>query len=217
MTQQSRSGGNGNHERLGQDPHAVNDDERDLESAIGTQVRAQRKKLGMTVGELASLAGLSNGMLSKIENGLTSPSLTTLKSLAVALNVPFTALFQRFEEQRDASHVKSGEGLKIERRGTRAGHQYALLGHSVHKQVAVEPYMITLTHESEVFPLFQHDGQEFLYVVSGAMDYHHGGRSYRMNPGDSLFFDADAPHGPEPLYDVPVRFLSVIVYPRGGD
>ena len=179
---------------LNQNPHDSAREERDLEAAIGAQVRTQRKKLGMTVG-----------------------ALTTLKSLALALNVPFTALFQRFEEQRDASHVKSGEGLKIERRGTRAGHQYALLGHSVHKQVAVEPYMITLTHESEVFPLFQHDGQEFLYVVEGAMDYHHGGRNYRMDPGDSLFFDADAPHGPETLHDLPVRFLSVIVYPRSGD
>ena len=202
---------------LNQNPHGSPDEERDLEAAIVAQVRAQRKKLGMTVGELASLASLSAGMLSKFENGLTSPSLTTLKGLAMALNVPFTALFQRFEEQRDASHVKAGEGLKIERRGTRAGHQYALLGHGMHKQVAVEPYMITLTHESEVFPLFQHDGQEFLYVVEGAMDYHHGGRNYRMDPGDSLFFDADAPHGPETLHDVPVRFLSVIVYPRGGD
>jgi len=201
---------------LDQDPHSLDDGGRDLEAAIGSQVRAQRKKLGMTVGELASLAGLSNGMLSKIENGLTSPSLTTLKGLARALNVPFTALFQHFEEQRDASHVKAGEGLKIERRGTRAGHQYALLGHSVGKKVAVEPYMITLTHESEVFPVFRHEGQEFLYVVEGTMDYHHGGRRYRMEPGDSLFFDAEAPHGPETLIELPVRFLSVIVYPRAS-
>ena len=201
---------------LVQDPHRTADDERDLEAAIGRQVRAQRKKLGMTVGELAQIAGLSAGMLSKIENGLTSPSLSTLKSLARALNVPFTALFQRFEEQRDATFVKAGEGLKIERRGTRAGHQYALLGHSVHKQVAVEPYMITLTHQSEVFPLFQHDGQEFLFIVKGRVDYHHGGRTYRMEPGDSLFFDADAPHGPETLIELPIRFLSVISYPREG-
>lgn len=199
---------------LVQDPHHTAEDEKDLEAAIGRQVRAQRKKIGMTVGELAQIAGLSAGMLSKIENGLTSASLTTLKSLARALNVPFTALFQQFEEQRDASFVKAGEGLKIERRGTRAGHQYALLGHSVHKRVAVEPYMITLTAESDVFPLFQHDGQEFLYVVEGSMDYHHAGRSYRMEPGDSLFFDADAPHGPETLHSLPIRFLSVIVYPR---
>ena len=216
MTDDAADGPDAGAETLGQDPHGRAGGDRDLEAAIGGQVRAQRRKLGMTVGELASQAGLSAGMLSKIENGLTSPSLTTLKSLARALNVPFTALFQRFEEQRDASHVKAGEGLKIERRGTRAGHQYALLGHSLHKQLSVEPYMITLTHESEVFPLFQHDGQEFLYVVEGAMDYHHGGRSYRMQPGDSLFFDADAPHGPETLIALPIRFLSVIVYPRPG-
>ena len=47
--------------------------------------------------------------------------------------------------------------------------------------------MITLTHESEVFPVFQHDGQEFLYVVEGAMVYRHAGTSYRMEIGDSLF------------------------------
>ena len=201
---------------LDQDPHAVTRGDRGLEASIGNQIRHHRRQLGMTVTELAAQAGVSSGMLSKIENGHTSPSLGTLQRLVGALNVPFTALFQRFEEQRDASHVKAGEGLKIERRGTRAGHQYALLGHSVHKEVAVEPYMITLTHESEVFPVFQHDGQEFLYVVEGAMVYRHAGTSYRMEVGDSLFFDADAPHGPETLIRLPIRFLSVIVYPRPG-
>ncbi len=201
---------------LDQDPHAVARGDRDLEAAIGNRIRHYRRHLDMTVTELAAQAGVSPGMLSKIENGHTSPSLGTLQRLVGALNVPFTALFQRLEEQRDASHVRAGEGLKIERRGTRAGHQYALLGHSVHKEVAVEPYMITLTHESEVFPVFQHDGQEFLYVVEGAMVYRHAGTSYRMEIGDSLFFDADAPHGPETLIRLPVRFLSIIVYPREG-
>ena len=51
-----------------------------LEIAIGQQVRAFRKQLHMTVAEVASQAGLSPGMLSKIENGLTSPSLATLKA-----------------------------------------------------------------------------------------------------------------------------------------
>src|SRR5690242_21598953 len=92
------------------------------------------------------LAGLSPGMLSKIENGMTSPSLATLQALSRALNVPVTALFRKFEEHRDASFVRSGEGLKIERRGTRAGHQYQLLGHlASHRDLVVEPYMITLT------------------------------------------------------------------------
>ncbi len=199
-----------------QDPHElVGARGNSLEAAIGYQVRDFRVKLGMTVVDLAKQAGLSAGMLSKIENGQTSPSLATLQALSRALNVPVTAVFRRYEEQRDATFVKAGEGLTIERRGTRAGHQYQLLGHSVHKAITVEPYLITLTEESEVFPLFQHAGLEFLYVLEGRMKYRHLDKLYPMGPGDSLFFDADAPHGPEELLDLPIRFLSIIVYPRG--
>ncbi len=81
----------------------------------------------------------------------------------------------------------------------------------------MEPYIVTLTEESEVFPLFQHNGNELIYVLEGKMDYHHSGASYRLTPGDSLFFDANAAHGPENLIDLPVRFLSVIAYGRAAD
>jgi transcriptional regulator with XRE-family HTH domain len=185
-----------------------------LEAAIGRQVRVFRQQLDMTVVELAKLAGMSRGMVSKIENGQTSPSLATLSALATALNVPVTSLFRKYEEQRDATFVKAGEGLLIERRGTRAGHQYQLLGHTVHKPVSVEPYLITLSEKSEVFPLFQHSGVEFIYVLDGEMIYRHGGRAYRLGPGDSLFFDSDAAHGPEELLRLPIRMLSIIVQPH---
>jgi len=112
-----------------QDPHAGAPDNL-LEVAIGREVRDFRKKLEMTVVDLAKAAGLSAGMLSKIENGVTSPSLATLQALSNALQVPVTAFFRRYEEIRAATMVKAGEGLKIERRGTRAGHQYELLGHT---------------------------------------------------------------------------------------
>ena len=200
-----------------QDPHAL-DGARDnlLEVAIGREVRAFRNKLNITVSDLAAAAGLSPGMLSKIENGLTSPSLSTLQALSRAVGVPVTAFFRRFEERRDAVFVKAGEGLVIERRGTRNGHQYQLLGHSGGRtgRVVVEPYMITLTEESDVFPLFQHSGLEFLHVLEGRVVYRHGSQLYPMGPGDSLFFDADAPHGPEEMSKLPIRFLSVISYSR---
>ncbi len=201
----------------GQDPHAL-DGARDnmLEVAIGREVRSFRNKLGITVADLAAATGLSLGMLSKIENGVTSPSLTTLQSLSRALGVPVTAFFRRYEERRGAVFVRAGEGLSIERRGTRNGHQYHLLGHTGDRssRVVVEPYMITLTEESDVFPLFQHSGLEFLYMLEGEVIYRHADRLYRMLPGDSLFFDADAPHGPEEMRRLPIRFLSIISYPR---
>ena len=191
--------------------------ENQLEIAIGQQVRAFRKQLHMTVAEVAGQADLSPGMLSKIENGLTSPSLATLKALSGALNVPVTAIFRKYEEERDATFVKAGQGLNIERRGTRAGHQYQLLGHTTGKQVFVEPYLITLSEQSDVFPLFQHDGVEFIHMLEGEVIYHHASQTYRLTPGDSLFFDADAPHGPEDLVSVPIRFLAVIVEPRDSE
>lgn len=198
-----------------QDPHELIDarDNR-LEEAIGRQVRTYRKKMQITVVDLANQAGLSAGMLSKIENGLTSPSLATLRSLSDALKIPVTALFSSYDEVSDALHVKAGEGLKIERRGTRAGHQYQLLGHSTHPALAVEPYLISITEASDVFPRFQHSGLEFLFVLEGAVKYRHGDSVYDLEEGDSLFFDADKPHGPEQLVSLPLRFLSVISWTR---
>lgn len=192
------------------DPAHVRSTGNELEQAIGSQVKRYRKQLGLTVTVLAERAELSSGMLSKIENGNTSPSLATLRALSIALNVPVTALFRQFEEQRDATFVRAGQGLLIERRGTRAGHQYQLLGHSIHSDVSVEPYLITLKEDSEVFPIFQHGGVEFIYVLQGVVVYRHADATYRLSPGDSLFFDADAPHGPEELVEVPVQFLSII-------
>jgi len=201
-----------------QDPHGLIDQRQGrLEEAIGREVRDFRRKLNMTVAELANMAELSAGMLSKIENGMTSPSLATLRGLSVALHVPVTAFFRRFEEERDATFVKAGQGLQIERRGTRAGHQYQLLGHTVRKSISVEPYMITLTADSDVFPLFQHEGVEFIFMLEGEVSYRHGDRTYTLLPGDSLFFDADVPHGPDDLRKLPIRFLSIICYPRDAE
>lgn len=203
--------------RLTQDPHRANE-ERDnvLEVAIGRAVRRFRKQQEITVAELAALTGLSLGMLSKIENGLTSPSLTTLQTLSRALQVPLTTLFRGFEESREVVHTKSGQGAETEREGTRAGHQYNLLGHlgANASGVIVEPYLITLTEESDRFPAFQHGGVEMIYMLEGEVGYRHGTQIYQLAPGDTLFFDADAPHGPEELTVLPARYLSVISYPQ---
>ena len=204
--------------KLSQDPHvtSIGVREKVLEVAIGREVRAFRKQKEITVAELASMTGLSIGMLSKIENGNTSPSLSTLQTLADALSVPLTSFFRRFEELRMAVHTKAGEGVELEREGTRAGHQYNLLGHigANSSGVIVEPYLITLSEQSDVFPMFQHGGIETIYMLEGKVDYRHGDEVFSLVPGDTLFFDADAPHGPEVLVDLPARYLSIISYPQ---
>lgn len=181
-----------------------------LEVWIGAQVRSLRLALGMTMAELARSSSLSVGMLSKIENGQTSPSLSTLQHLAVALNIPLGSFFARFDEKRDASFVRAGEGLTLERRGTRSGHIYQLLGASLRSRVRMEPFLITLTHSSDAYPIFQHEGLEFIHMLEGRVVYRHGDVDYELAPGDSLFFDAQAPHGPLEITEPPCRYLSII-------
>ena len=203
---------------LTQDPHRTRENEREkvLEVAIGREVRAFRRQQETTVADLSAQTGISIGMLSKIENGNTSPSLTTLQTLANALSVPLTSFFRRFEESRQAVHTKSGEGLETDREGTRANHQYNLLGHigANASGVIVEPYLITLSDKSDIFPTFQHGGIETIYMLEGEVDYRHGDEVYSLAPCDTLFFDADAPHGPEKLVKLPARYLSIISYPQ---
>lgn len=185
-----------------------------LEQALGQRIRAIRRDLDLTVSDLAGSAGISVGMLSKIENGLISPSLSTLQAITGALNVPISSLFASFEEKRDCSYVASGQGLRIDRRGTKVGHIYELLGHALGGDIAVEPYLITLSEEAVPYTGFRHAGVEFIHMLTGEVIYRHGERSYHLRPGDSLLFDSAATHGPEELVVRPMTYLSIIMYGR---
>jgi transcriptional regulator with XRE-family HTH domain len=185
-----------------------------LEAAIGQGVREFRKGAGLGIVELARRARLSPGMLSKIENGAISPSLATLRSLARALQVPVTSLFREFEEVRDTTFVRAGQGLLVSRDGPRIGHEYRILGHTTSKRIAVEPYLMSY---AEVFPVYQRSGNEFIYVLEGELTYRHGRKLFAMSAGDSLLFDAAVPHGPEKLSKTPVRYVAVVCYPRNPE
>jgi transcriptional regulator with XRE-family HTH domain len=190
--------------------------QRSLEQAIGAQVRAHRARLGLKAADLAAAAGVSGSLMSKIETGQVSASLSTLQAVASALNVPLAQFFAAAEEQRDCSYVRAGQGVVIERRGTKAGHQYTLLGHSVSGDLVVEPYLITLSREAVPYTAFQHAGVELIYMLTGRVTYRHADKTYVLGPGDTLMFDASAAHGPEELTELPMTYLSIITYSRNG-
>jgi transcriptional regulator with XRE-family HTH domain len=187
---------------------------RTLELALGVQIRLFRRQHDLSVSDLATAAGISTGMLSKIENGQISPSLSTLQAIANALGAPISSLFSTFEDRQDCSFVRAKQGVIIERRGTKAGHVYELLGHALGGAIAVEPFLITLRKDAAPHPSFQHAGTEFIYMLNGEMVYRHAGQLYHMRPGDAMLFDSSALHGPESLVKWPIRFLSVIIYQR---
>lgn len=185
-----------------------------VEERLGREIRKLRRRLGLTGADLAGAASISTGMLSKIETGQISPSLTTVEGIATALNVPLAALFTVSGTKRDCSYVRRGAGVVIDRRGTKAGHRYELLGHSLSGDVAIEPYLITLEKDAKPYTAFQHAGMELIYMLTGRVTYRHEDRLYDLNPGDALFFDANGMHGPEVLNTLPMTYLSIIVYSR---
>jgi transcriptional regulator with XRE-family HTH domain len=173
-----------------------------LERAIAVQVRRYRHVRGLTVGQLALRAGISKAMLSKIENSLTSSSLTTLSRLAAALDVPVTALFRGADGDREAVFTPADGGIRV-------GHEYTLLG-APHRRM--EARLVTLTEPSEVFPLFRHAGTELLFMLEGEMVYGHADASYTLRAGDALQLDGEGVHGPQELVALPIRFLSVVAF-----
>jgi transcriptional regulator with XRE-family HTH domain len=180
---------------------------------LGNFIRKYRLEQHLTIADVSARAGISKGMLSKIENGQTSASLSTLAKLAQALGLTLSSMFRNYDVPvGGAQLVKAGEGLEVVRRGTKRGHTYHLLAYDKGPTQFLEPFLITITDRSEVFPVFEHPGLEFIYMLEGRIEYRHGQFTYALGPGDSLTFQGDIPHGPDRLVDVPIRFLAIICY-----
>ncbi|MEO6367294.1 MAG: XRE family transcriptional regulator [Steroidobacteraceae bacterium] len=180
---------------------------------VGSAVRRLRAAQGLTQADVAGMASISPAMLSRLEHGDVAPSLDTLASLAEALGTSCAALLRDPDQSlSDAQLVRKGEGLEVVRRGTKRGHTYHLLASDRGPRRAFEPFLVTLTSKSEIFPEFEHPGTEFIHVLEGSLRYRHGTETYLLKPGDTLTFRGDVPHGPDKLLKLPIRMLSIIVY-----
>jgi transcriptional regulator with XRE-family HTH domain len=185
-----------------------------LERHVGNAVRRLRLANGLTIADVSDKTGISRGMLSRIENAATASSLDTLAKLAQALGVSMGTLFREYDmPQGNAQLVRKDEAMEVVRRGSKRGHSYRLLSYNQGPTKNFEPFLITIDEESEVFPSFQHPGTEFIYMLSGKIEYRHGDSTYVLTPGDSLTFRGDVPHGPENLLECPITFISVTIYP----
>ncbi|QFU02061.1 HTH-type transcriptional regulator PuuR [Halomonas sp. THAF5a] len=184
-----------------------------LEQHIARALKQKRLSQGYKISDVARIAGLSQGMISKVENAQVSTSLDTLSRLCNAIDLPISKLFSDYDRVgRGAQHIKAGEGMEVVRTGTEVGHTYQLLSYRQGPKKRYEPFLITMDDASEVFPNFCHAGHEFIYLLKGRLTYRHGEQFYEMAPGDSLAFDAAVPHGPEKLHEVPLQLLSIIHY-----
>lgn len=184
-----------------------------LERYLGTTIRELRQSHGLTIAQVSEQAGISRGMLSKIENAQTAAGLDMLHRIAQALGVSMSTLFRNFDvPQGGAQLVKKGTGMEVVRKGTKRGHTYHLLAYDQGPRKLFEPFLITMEDEAERFPVFEHPGTEFIHMLKGVIEYRHGQQTYILHPGDTLTFRGDIPHGPERLIKTPIQFLSIFVY-----
>jgi len=189
-----------------------------LEEMVGAAIRELRHKHGLTIAQVAEQAEISRGMLSKIENGQTSAGMDTLMRIARALGVSMSMLFSKYDTTSAAAqHIKKGAGMEVVRRGTKSGHSYHLLAYDQGPIKLFEPFLITIEDDTERYPTFEHSGTEFIYMLQGRIEYRVGQETYVLDPGDALTFQGEVPHGPEQLLKCPIKFLSVIIYPRQAD
>ena len=165
---------------------------------LGGRLREIRKKKGLTLQQLAERTGLTAGLLSKIENLRTSPSLPVLSDLAKALETDMADLFLSADQgkgSRKWRHFPAGSFQKIDREENR-GFTYKLI---LESRLSGDRQQIMLV---EVEPgakreAVSGDGSEILYMISGNLDYRIGNEIIGLGPGDVLFFDSSAPHVPE--------------------
>ncbi len=173
---------------------------------VGRRLRELRTDRGLSLRELARRSSLNFNTLSLIENGKTSPNVSTLQSLASTLNVPITAFFETEPHQKSIVYQKVGQRYqaafacgKLEDLG--AGMQMAW----------GQPLRIILDPGADSGPSpIVHTGHEFVYCLDGRLKYEIEDQSFILESGDSLLFEAHLPHRWENVGDIPTVSLLVL-------
>ncbi|NKB53139.1 MAG: helix-turn-helix domain-containing protein [Rhizobiaceae bacterium] len=181
-----------------------------IDVAVGKAVNRLRLERQITVTGLSASAGVSQAMISRIENGQVSPSLATLSAVASALSVPVMALLAETEQTADVFHVKADQGLPSHRLAQNHAHEYLLLGKHGGPGGNFQAARIRIERdEAGTLPSYQHEGYVFIYVLSGAATYRCGSEHFAIVEGDTLSFDAKQPHGFSQIDGSHVEIITV--------
>ncbi|WP_207956096.1 helix-turn-helix domain-containing protein [Rubrobacter marinus] len=159
-------------------------------SRIGARLRALRKERGWTLEDLAERTGLSRAYLSRLEAGERQPSLSALSEVAHAYGISFSSLFVPEPEAQNGvifrgrdARMQRGQGLLYGRLSTS---DWAF---------NLQPMRVVVPAErGEAREPYRHEGEQWLYVLSGKLCLELSGEEFVLEPGDAAHFDADQPH-----------------------
>ncbi len=178
-------------------------------SIIGKKIKAIRLEKGLTLQELSTKSKISKGLLSKIENSRTVPSLPVILTLIQSLEMSLKDFFEDMTLVNGNSylHIKKGEYKPYEKEN-RAGFLYQyVLGHNF-SQISIEISILEVATDAESTATTT-DGFEFKYILEGEIEYHLAGEVIILKEGDSFFFDASKPHLPVNKSGRPARMLVI--------
>lgn len=189
-------------EGFGTDPLSVNR----IRASIGATILTTRRKLNLAQNELARRVGISNGLLSKIERGIYTPTLDVLVALAQKLELPLSSLFADLDSRTPCQLVKRDDGMPVVCEGSPHNFEHYLQGHTFSDRGSSELYLVKSEGDGTPF-FYVQSGFVFLHMLSGEMQYRHGDRTFKLSSGDTLYFDASCLNGPSSITTFPVAYL----------
>jgi transcriptional regulator with XRE-family HTH domain len=195
---------------VGVQPLADDLDAADASSTgLGARIRAARMQRGLSLGDLASAAQVSRSLVSQIERGIATPSIETLRRLASAMSVPVFSLF--LDDRGDRSIVRASERRVVHYPGSAVTRE--ILSPHLRGRMAVLWVTFPPGEQSSLQPV-RHVGEECVVIVAGTLEVLIADRSIRLEKGDSMTFDSQAPHIFRNPTDAPVEAFVAISPPE---
>ena len=182
---------------------------------IGKKIRELRKNATLVLQDLSDRTGLSKPLLSQIEKEVVSPPIATLLKISKALNVNIGFFFQDNDPEEKVVLVRRDESKVIDSRyfgREESGYYYEALAYKKSKKY-MEPFLVEFKRmKAEKLSYFSHEGEEFIYLLEGTLEFRTENEQYVLNPGDSLYFESSIPHAYRALERKNAKALTV-VYP----
>ena len=164
---------------------------------VAHKIKELRLQQQLTIDQLAARSGLSKGYISRLENVRTGASLRALNLVAAALGVEMIDLFRSENASPEYVFGRLDEGEFIDRnQGAEYGIRYFALAYEKTDR-NMNPFFLEYRRSDKLRELMQHDSQEFFVLLEGEVDYMIGSadNSRRMVKGDTVYLEAQLPHG----------------------
>lgn len=155
---------------------------------IGIKIKRLRTFYGLTQEELADRCELTKGYISQIENDLTSPSISTLNDILVALGTNLGEFFKETEEEEKLVWTENDYFVK------EVDNQSMMWLVPNSQKNEMEPIIVTLGPSAQTINDMPHEGQEFGYVLEGSITLVVGKRVYHLIKGETFYFTTDKNH-----------------------